>query len=88
MVLAGPEFNETPGAQFWATFNPEFAEVLFQDTGHTFAELAALGKDRLPMPRFPFLASLRATTRTNQAPVGSRNIVAVIPGSCRWSSAA
>ena len=80
MVLAAPEFDDTRGAQFWATFNPEFADLLFEGTGHTFAELAALGKDRAPMPRFPLTASLRAKATTSVQAVESSNLAALIRG--------
>src|SRR5437667_67965 len=60
MELADPEFNETAGLKTQLTFNPANAEKLFVGSGHTFAELAALAKDRKPLPRFPLAASLKA----------------------------
>jgi Zn-dependent M28 family amino/carboxypeptidase len=81
MVLNGEEFDESPGDEFAATFNPEYAEMLFTGTGHTFAEIAALGKDRKPLPRFALPLSLRATTRVAVQEVHSNNLVAVIRGS-------
>ncbi len=53
MDLADPEFYETPGLQLGVTFNPASAEKLFAGSGHTLAEIAALGKDRKPLPHFP-----------------------------------
>jgi len=81
MTLVGAEFDETPGDLFAATFNPEYAEMLFAGTGHTFAEIAALGKDRKPLPRFVLPLSIRATTQLVTKEVHSNNVVAVIPGS-------
>jgi hypothetical protein len=81
MGLVGAEFDETPGDLFAATFNPEYAEVLFAGSGHTFAEIAALGKDRKPLPRFALPLSLRAVTQLATKDVHSNNVVAVIPGS-------
>src|SRR5207244_6262372 len=52
MDLADPEFNETPGLELGVACNPASAEPLFTGSGHTFAEIAALGKDRKPLPRF------------------------------------
>jgi Zn-dependent M28 family amino/carboxypeptidase len=80
MELVGPEFDETAGAQLAVTFNPAYADLLLEGTGHTFAEIAALGKERKAMPRFPLLVSLRATARTSARDVESSNIVARIPG--------
>src|SRR5437016_7141604 len=38
--------SETPGQQLGVAFNPASAEKLFANSGHTFAEIAELGKDR------------------------------------------
>jgi len=80
MDLTGPEFDETAGAQLAVTFNPAYADMLLEGTGHTFAELAALGKDRKPMPTFPLLVSVSTTTHTTTHDVESTNIVAQITG--------
>src|ERR1700744_6198728 len=80
MDLIGPEFDETSGAKLAVAFNPEHADLLLQGTGHTFAELAALGKDRKPLPRFPLKVSVSAVTATHSREVDSTNIVARIPG--------
>ncbi len=80
MDLVGPEFDETSGAQVAIAFNPAHADLLLQGSGHTFAELAALGKDRKPLPHFPLKVSLSATTLTHSRDVDSTNIVARIPG--------
>ena len=81
MDLAGSEFNETPGLQLGVTFNPASAEKLFAGSGHTFAELAELGKARKPLPRFPLAVSLKANATIQNTPVESANIVAKLPGS-------
>jgi Zn-dependent M28 family amino/carboxypeptidase len=81
MDLAAAEFDEAAGVQLAATVNPAHADLLFEGTGHTFAELAALGKERAPLPRFELPVSIRARTHTASTPVHSRNLVAVIPGS-------
>lgn len=80
MDLVGPEFNETSGVQAAIAFNPAHADLLLQGSGHTFAELAALGKDRKPLPHFPLKVSVSATTVTHSREVDSTNIVARIPG--------
>ena len=81
MDLAGSEFNETPGLQLGVTFNPASAEKLFAGSGHTFAELAELGKARKPLPHFPLAVSLKAQATIQNTPVESANIVAKLPGS-------
>ena len=80
MDLVGPEFDETAGEKLGVIFNPAYADRLLEGTGHTFAELAALGKDRQAMPRFPLLVSIRATTHTTAHELESTNIVARIRG--------
>jgi Zn-dependent M28 family amino/carboxypeptidase len=80
MDLVGPEFDETAGAKMAVTFNPAFADLLLQGTGHNFAELATLGKDRKPLPHFPLKMSVSATTVTRSQDVASTNIVARILG--------
>jgi Zn-dependent M28 family amino/carboxypeptidase len=81
MDLADPEFNETAGIKTFLTFNPGQAEKLFAGSGHTFAEIAALGRDRKPLPRFPLPVSLRARASVRHSEVESANVIARLPGS-------
>jgi hypothetical protein len=81
MDLDYPEFNETEGAKITVTVNPASAEKFFAGSGHSFAELAALGKDRKPLPHFPLAVSLAAKTRVEVTKIESANLVAKIPGS-------
>ncbi len=53
MDLDYPEFDETAGEKLAAYVNPASAEKLFAGSGHTFEEIATLGKDRKPLPHFP-----------------------------------
>ena len=80
MDLIGQEFDETAGAKLAVTFNPAYADLLLQGTGHTFEEIAALGKDRKALPHFPLNVSVSATTATHSQNVESTNIVARILG--------
>jgi Zn-dependent M28 family amino/carboxypeptidase len=80
MELDGAEFDETAGVKLGVIFNPAYADLLLEGTGHTFAQLAALAKDRVALPRFPLLVSVSATTRTVTHEVESTNIVARIQG--------
>jgi hypothetical protein len=81
MELAAPELQETPGLQMALTFNPERAERLFQGSPSTFAAIAALGKDRKPLPHFALAISLSARASIQRKQVESANIVARLPGS-------
>jgi len=81
MDLADPEFDETAGLKTQLTFNPAQAEKLFAGSDHAFAELAALAKDRKPLPRFPLPASLRARATVRKTTLESANVVARLPGS-------
>ena len=81
MDLVGPEFDETSGSKLAVAFNPAHADLLLQGTGHTFDEIAALGKDRKPLPHFPLKVSVSAATATHSKEVDSTNIVARIAGS-------
>src|SRR6266852_4897192 len=81
MDLDYPEFDETSGAQLSVTVNPASAEKFFAGSGHTFAEIAELGKDRKPLPHFPLAVSLEAKTKVETQKVESANLVAKLPGS-------
>jgi Zn-dependent M28 family amino/carboxypeptidase len=80
MDLNYPEFNETAGERFALYFNPAHAEKLFAGSGHSFAEIAELAKERKPMPHFTLPVSIKARTRFASRALESANIVAVLPG--------
>src|SRR4029077_15766755 len=81
MELADASLNETEGEKLSMIVNPASAEKLFAGSGHTFAEIAELGKDRKPLPRFPLSVSLRCHAVLRSTPVESANVVAKLPGS-------
>ena len=81
MELADPEFDETKGEKLSLFFNPAHADKLFAGSGHNFDEIAALAKDRKPLPRFPLAASIRATTKVEKKDLESANVIAMLPGS-------
>ena len=80
MDLDYSEFDETAGAKLQIYVNPASAEKLFAGSGHSFEEIAALGKDRKPLPRFALPATLEAKTKLETRRVESANIVAKLPG--------
>jgi Zn-dependent M28 family amino/carboxypeptidase len=81
MDLSAEEFHETPGAELAVIFNPAKAEQLFSGSAHSFAEVAALAKDRKPMPHFPLAVSIQAKAAVETKDIESANIVAAYPGS-------
>ncbi len=81
MVLADPKLDDAAGEQFAMYFNPAKAEMLFAGSDHTFQEIADLGKDRKPLPRFELPSSIRAEATMDVKDVKSANIVAKLPGS-------
>lgn len=80
MDLADPEFNEVAGLRVALVFNPASAEALFAGCGHSFAEVAALGKERRPLPHFNLAVSLKARAVIQKINLESANIVAKLLG--------
>jgi Zn-dependent M28 family amino/carboxypeptidase len=80
MDLADPEFRETQGLDVGITLNPASAEQFFAGSGHTFAEIAALGKDRKPLPHFPLVPTIHVAAAIVSKAVSSSNLVAKLPG--------
>lgn len=81
MDLADPQFFETEGLKIAVLYNPASAEALFAGSGHSFGEIAALAKDRKPLPQFPLKVSLVANAVLEKKNVESANLVAKLPGS-------
>ena len=80
MELADASLNETEGEKLSMIVNPASAEKFFAGSGHTFAEIAALGKDRKPLPRFPLAVSIKAVTKVATGAVESANVIGKLPG--------
>ena len=81
MELADANLNETEGEKLSMIVNPASAEKLFAGSGHTFAGIAELGKDRKPLPRFPLAVSIEAVTKVEKTEVESANVIGKLPGS-------
>jgi Zn-dependent M28 family amino/carboxypeptidase len=80
MDLADPEFNEVAGLKVALVLNPASAEALFAGSGHSFAEMATLGKERKLLPHFNLAVSLKARAVIQKANLESANIVAKLSG--------
>src|SRR5207245_9671542 len=78
--LADAEFHEAEGLQIAMAFNPASAEKLFVGSGHTFAEIAALGKNRKPLPHFALASSLKANSVIVSKALKCQNVVAKLEG--------
>ena len=80
MTLPDPDLDDSRGVQLAVVFNPAYGQKLFQDSGHSFDELATLAKDRKPLPRFALTVSLEARAKIIQQDVESANIVGKLAG--------
>lgn len=81
MDLADAEFHETEGEKVALTFNPAKVEKIFAGSGHSFEEIAALAKDRKPIPRFALSVLLKAKPKVAKKEIESDNIVGKLAGS-------
>jgi Zn-dependent M28 family amino/carboxypeptidase len=81
MDLADAEFNEVAGLKVAMVFNPAAADALFAGSGHNFAELAALARDRKELPHFALAVWLKAQVAIEKAQMESANVVAKLSGS-------
>jgi Zn-dependent M28 family amino/carboxypeptidase len=80
MQLVGSEFDDAPGLQLALTVNPASADKFLAGSGHTFAELAGLAKDRKPLPQFPLTASIHTVAKVQTKTLESANVIARLPG--------
>jgi len=78
---AGPSSGRGNGGPPLALrFNPEFADMLFEGTGHTYKELLSLRDQQKPLPWFAIPARLHAHLSWESGDLQSDNILAVLPG--------
>jgi len=80
MALADSEFNDTEGEKLVVYFNPASAEKLFDGSGHSFAEILNVAKDRKQLPRFPLTASIKTKVTVENKDLVSANVIAKLPG--------
>ena len=70
--------NAAPGLNF--RFNPKFADLLFQGSGHTFQELMDMQAAGKPLPRFSIPTTFKVSMKVESSDLESDNILAVLPG--------
>ena len=80
MYLADDRLRDNKKPFFAATFDPAQSEMLFQGSGHSFAELAALADDSKPLPLFALSFHLKASVAASYSRLSSPNIVAKLEG--------
>jgi Zn-dependent M28 family amino/carboxypeptidase len=81
MELRDPGGDVAPPLQVGITFNPAFAELLFKDSGHTFAEILTALNAGKPLPHFPLTVKVDARVGMTRSEAKSENIVGLLPGS-------
>jgi hypothetical protein len=82
MYLADVRLRETGKKPFFAaTFDPGQSEALFQGSGHSFAELAALADGSKPLPLFPLRFGLKASVAASISHLTAPNLAAKLEGS-------
>jgi hypothetical protein len=80
MYLADKALRETPDGFFTATVDPGNAELFFQGSGHSFAELSALSDASSPLPRLALPLTLKAGVKAQRSRLTSPNLVAKLEG--------
>jgi hypothetical protein len=81
MYLADAKLRDSSKPFFTATFDPAQSDMLFQGSGHSFDELAALADASKPVPRFDLSFRLKADVRATRSRLSSPNIAARLEGS-------
>lgn len=80
MYLADPMLRTVAMPFMAANFNPAQSELLFEGSGHSFAELAALADASRPLPSFELAGRLKASIVTESRAFSCTNLVGVLPG--------
>src|SRR5215472_14199846 len=80
MALVGKEIVDTAGQKLALIFNPAKAEQLFAGSGHSFAEVLDVAKERKQLPRFPLAVSINAKAKVEKKSIESANVIARLAG--------
>jgi len=80
MALADPAMDETAGQRLSVTFNPAKAEMLFEGSGHSFAELLDVANKGETLPRFQLIGNIRAKVAVETQDLESQNVAGIVRG--------
>lgn len=80
MYLADRNLREASDGFLTASIDPAVAQRLFEGSGHSFAELAALADASAPLPRFDLTPRLAGAAVARREHLTSANLVALLPG--------
>lgn len=81
MRLADPTLSDAKQPFFTANFSPAEAELLFRDSGHSFAEMLAIADRAEALPRFALKQRLKGQIVAKDRELSSPNVVGLLPGS-------
>ena len=81
MRLADPALNDAKRPFFTASFSPAQAELLFRNSGHSFADMLAIADRGEALPRFELKQNLKGEIVAKDREFSSPNVVALLPGS-------
>lgn len=81
MRFADPALNDARQRYLTATINPAVADLLFEGTGKSFAELVALADQGALLPRFELKRRVVGHVAASDHELTAPNVVALLPGS-------
>lgn len=80
MYLADARMRDTPDNFLLASLSPDQSERLFEGSGHSFADLAALADASAKVPGFALPLRLEASVAAGHQAITSPNLIARLPG--------
>lgn len=80
MRLADPALNDAKRPFLTASFSPAEAELLFRNSGHSFADMLAIADRAETLPRFELKQRLKGRIVASDREFSSPNVVGLLPG--------
>lgn len=81
MALADAASPARPTGPVAFRFNPAFADILFEGSGHTYKDLIALAAQGRPVPSFPLQGTMSIRMQFDASSLVSDNVIGVLRGS-------